>query len=92
MLRGTVGSGRVPALRGERQRLFPHQIGRAAGRFGERMLDARGAQRGPVWHQCGTGTEPGEAAPSGLPLTRVFVVPAEWVWPGLTSRSSLLPT
>lgn len=58
------------------------------------MFSPGGAQSGPGGEDmgpgaCGWGCE---AASSGLPLTRVFLVPVEWVWPGLTSRSSLLPT
>lgn len=52
------------------------------------------APGGPSRVPAGEGTGRGgrEAALSELPLTRVSLVPAEWVWPGLTSRSSRLPT
>lgn len=65
------------------------------GRSGEGgMLWPGGAQPGPGGGRHGPGSGWGvrEAAESELPLTRVFLVPAEWVWPGLTSRSSRLPT
>lgn len=56
------------------------------------------APGGPSRVPAGEGTGQGggwggrEAASSEPPLTRVSLVPAEWVWPGLTSRSSRPPT
>lgn len=64
------------------------------------MFSPRGAQLGPGGRRHGPRSRLGEGggcggcetATSGMPLIRFFLVPAEWVWPGLTSRSSLLLT
>lgn len=95
---GSPQDGMGSGLRGVRSLSLSFSVPGGKSPGAARGREGCSAPVGPSRVPAGEGTGRGggwggrEAASSELPLTRVSLVPAEWVWPGLTSRSSRPPT